>query len=225
MPTTFNAFRLPASLMLLALVPLGATHASQIVWEEFAGNDCDGAFALCTISVDGVDISPAIAKYDWTDSYVDLEGNIVPGGFTVFESNYASVEFGDYTFTDTTYLLDEGVPEIPLQAISGTWTYTPAGDDPSTRFWSVKNDGGYRLSWQVSDADFLGACNSNVNTYVLACLNAAEVITTGDMLTVDGKAISHITFFDTGVVPVPAAAWLFGSALGLLGWARIRKTS
>jgi len=28
-----------------------------------------------------------------------------------------------------------------------------------------------------------------------------------------------------GVVPVPAAVWLFGSALGLLGWVRRRTTA
>lgn len=32
-------------------------------------------------------------------------------------------------------------------------------------------------------------------------------------------AISNIDF-DQAVIPVPAAVWLFGSALGLLGWAR-----
>ena len=33
-------------------------------------------------------------------------------------------------------------------------------------------------------------------------------------------AIDNITY---QVVPVPAAAWLFGSAIGLLGWMRLRS--
>jgi hypothetical protein len=30
---------------------------------------------------------------------------------------------------------------------------------------------------------------------------------------------------NVGVIPIPAAAWLFGSALGLLGWIRRKKAS
>lgn len=48
----------------------------------------------------------------------------------------------------------------------------------------------------------------------------------GDSLTLTtetGSNSSYVMALTTAVVPVPAAVWLFGSALGLLGWMR-RKT-
>ncbi|MGI9344608.1 MAG: VPLPA-CTERM sorting domain-containing protein [Gammaproteobacteria bacterium] len=38
------------------------------------------------------------------------------------------------------------------------------------------------------------------------------------------RAYANIDTITTSTVPVPAAVWLFGSALGLLGWARRRRT-
>ncbi|MGI9343916.1 MAG: VPLPA-CTERM sorting domain-containing protein [Gammaproteobacteria bacterium] len=52
-------------------------------------------------------------------------------------------------------------------------------------------------------------------------------IAPGDTVTVSNinTAITAGQALTFTVVPVPAAAWLFGSALGLLGWARRRTTS
>jgi hypothetical protein len=40
-----------------------------------------------------------------------------------------------------------------------------------------------------------------------------------------GEDRTWATFTPTAVIPVPAAVWLFGSALGLLGWIRKRTTA
>lgn len=48
----------------------------------------------------------------------------------------------------------------------------------------------------------------------------------GDALTLTAETAngsSYIVNLQTAVVPVPAAVWLFGSALGLLGWIRRRQ--
>ncbi len=59
-------------------------------------------------------------------------------------------------------------------------------------------------------------------------LHAAGVSTNiGNTLSFDlsaGDSVTVHTRFEVAPVPVPAAAWLFGSALGLLGWLR-RKTA
>jgi hypothetical protein len=45
------------------------------------------------------------------------------------------------------------------------------------------------------------------------------------LTTETGNSSSYEVAFTTAVVPVPAAVWLFGSALGLLGWIRRRQTN
>jgi hypothetical protein len=51
------------------------------------------------------------------------------------------------------------------------------------------------------------------DTLLLTAINTGS----GTMTSVEIDAI--------GVVPVPPAVWLFGSALALLGWIRRRQTS
>ncbi len=57
--------------------------------------------------------------------------------------------------------------------------------------------------------------STNLRAVALAIFNAS---TSGS-----GSLELTVTEVRGGVVPVPAAAWLFGSALGLLGWLRTRK--
>ena len=51
-------------------------------------------------------------------------------------------------------------------------------------------------------------------------ITGVDGLTNGDIVKIGDGAGETMTF---QVVPVPAAAWLFGSALGLLGWVRRRS--
>ena len=58
----------------------------------------------------------------------------------------------------------------------------------------------------------------------LACLQAAQSVFSGTWSTPGGKELSHLSFYNSGVVPVPAAVWLFGSGLiGLIAVARRKQ--
>ena len=67
-----------------------------------------------------------------------------------------------------------------------------------------------------------GACDA-VDVYTLDCLAAAMIRSSGSWTTPENLELSHITFYDTAVVPIPAAVWLFGSALAGLGFTRRRR--
>jgi len=68
----------------------------------------------------------------------------------------------------------------------------------------------------------IGILNLDGNKYrILGGVNALG----GDTFQVQAQTGNNSIYkinFTTAVVPVPAAAWLFGSALGLLGWIRSR---
>jgi hypothetical protein len=85
-------------------------------------------------------------------------------------------------------------------------------------------------AWSAGTTLFLNnTAGWNTDTKVLMTLNntlSATSLNAGEQALIEkkfgGTAIGLT--IDLSPVPVPAAAWLFGSALGLLGWMR-RKTS
>lgn len=195
----------------LILLCFASAAQSAVIQRDFSGNDCSGFFGTgfdsCTIFVNdaGVDIelSPVIAKYNGDLTLSETNGTVFP-----------SVDGTEFGFSNTT-----GGNK------TGTWDYTPVGDDPGVRYWATKAGNNFTLFWEVDDAAILagGACDV-ADFYTLSCLDSAQIVSTGDWTTPNNKNLSHITFYDTGIViPVPAAVWLFGSGLlGLIGVARRR---
>jgi len=192
-----------------AVLGLAAMQAnSATVSRAFAGNDCSGyfgqGFESCTIFVNDegetIELSPVIAKFESDEGLVldDLNTALYP-----------SVDGSEFSFSNTSAGND-----------SGDWAYAPGVDDPGVRYWATKSGDGFLLTWEVADADLEagGVCDV-ADVYVLGCLDAALIQTSGSWAT-EGQELSHITFYDTAVIPVPAAFWLFGSALGFLGWSR-----
>jgi len=187
---------------------LGANAAT--VSRAFDGNDCSGYFGTgfesCTIFVneggEAIELSPVIAKFEEDLSVDEVNSTLFP-----------SVDGSEFTFSN-----------LGADNVTGDWDYAPTGDDPFVRYWATKSGDGFILFWEVDDSAVAagGVCDV-ADVYTLACLDAA-LTQTSNSWTTNGQQLSHITFYDTAV-PVPAAVWLFGSALGLMGWMRKRKVS
>ncbi len=208
--------------VLLAFWPAGQASAAVVMASDFGENDCSGffgsGFGSCTIFANNdtgerIELSPVIGKYN--------------SNLQIQETNplYPTFDGSEVEFSN---LVDNGSDTN----VSGTWTYTPGTDDPGARFWVAKSSSDFKLFWQVPDSAIGagGPCvdgGTGQTNYTLACLQEAQVVTTGDWTTIAGKELSHLTLYDTegpSLVPIPGAAWLFGSALlGLIGFSRIRR--
>ena len=138
-----------------------------------------------------------------------------PGGFSACEIGGSPViakfdSFGMFEEANINFpTIDGSEFEITFDdetKSSGSWTYTPNDpEDPGITHWTAKAGNGYML---FSDDSCGGPCT----------------VFGGDWYTPEGKELSHITFFDTAIVPVPAAVWLFGAGLlGLVGVARRKR--
>ena len=198
----------------MALLGFASVSQAAIISTTFTGNDCSGVFGTgfdsCAITVGDTTLSPVIAKLNFDDF-----GNVAT---TETNSAFSTVDGTEFDVTGA-------------GSAAGTWSYTPDNvDDPDVRYWVAKGANAFNLFWQVDDAELLagGACDV-ADVFSLACLSAAQVVESGDWNTSGlGKrndpSISHITFYDTAVVPVPASVWLFGSGLlGLVGVARRKR--
>lgn len=206
--TIMKGIVLKTLLMVLSMVALSANAA--LISREFKGNDCSGYFGTgfdsCTVFIneagERIELSPVIAKFG--------------GDLTLSETNdtlFPSVTGDEFSFSNTT-----------ASNKTGDWSYTPGQNDPGVRYWATKAGGNFLLFWEVDDSALLsgGACDV-ADFYTLSCLDAAMIVSASDWTTPDDKELSHITFYDTAVIPVPAAAWFFASAIaGLLGARRQR---
>jgi hypothetical protein len=179
---------------------------------EIRGNDCAGVFngsspgfKNCVIAIDGVELSPVIAKYE-----VDDFGAVT--NTEINDISYPSIDGFEFTIS------------YDADTSSGSWTYAGTAPDPNVKFWVAKAGPAFNLFWNVDDSETMagGACETT--TFNLACMQAAQNAFSGSWDTPGGRGLSHITFYDSGIVPIPAAVWLFGTGLlGLVGVARRRR--
>jgi hypothetical protein len=110
-----------------------------------------------------------------------------------------------------------------LGDVSGTWSVT----DTSIDYLAFKANGYYILAevngtsgtWSTDIGDW-SPDYVTVTCPAGICADAGRLYAAGDFLNGSGEVapLSSVTAY--GVVPIPAAVWLFGSGLGLLGWMR-----
>ena len=114
--------------------------------------------------------------------------------------------------------------DFELGDVSGTWSVT----EPSTIDYLAFKANGYYILAEVNGTS--GSWSTDINDWspeyttlscpAGICADAGRFYTEGDFLNGDGEVspLSNVTAYN--VVPIPAAAWLFGSALGMMGWMR-----
>jgi hypothetical protein len=115
-----------------------------------------------------------------------------------------------------------------IGANSGTWSVT----DPSITHIAFKSNGYFILGELVdnppangiwdNDTTATGGWDITIVDCPAAICGSDRAYTDADFLNNGGEIaeLSNVRAFS--VVPVPAAVWLFGSGLGLLGWMRRR---
>jgi len=199
---------LPAATLLAAFtaVPAQASYVCTGVTGSASGNPFfDGDLTDTSCDLDELvlsAISPTLFQGSKTDSIEDDEGNI-----TGWSQDQDAFDLG----TLTTNLTSTG----------GEWSLTGGGITPL--FFVVKYDGGYdAYTYMGSGMDPFMDPFSDVWDATNRGITGASCREYGGSINCDAN-VSHISVY--GVVPVPAAVWLFGSGLlGLVGVARRKRT-
>ena len=126
------------------------------------------------------------------------------------------IEFGDYEITN-----GDAVSADLLLTMSNNNNFLEFTSDAQA--FDALGDSGGLQTWQLtSTLDPIFEFSPVANDVAITIQNTLTATTNanGEVAWIQKK----ITLVATAVIPVPAAVWLFGSALGLLGWMR-RKTS
>ncbi len=124
-----------------------------------------------------------------------------------------AVDDGDYEITNggsvSGNLHLEAVSMVLPASVLQTNMFSRSSDTGGLKLWS--------LTATVNPADVFGVPANDLGLTISNDLSASTV-SSGERAWIQKK----LSLAVTTIVPVPAAAWLFGSALGLLGWLRRR---
>jgi len=202
----------------ISLFSLTSANAASITYVmNFANELADGPnYGTVTIS-DGADASNA--------EYVDFSVEIIGSEFAPFGDNFGMDSFY-FNASDSVTVTEANIIDIDPASWDINFNKNAGG---GYGFFDIqsKGDGGSRtLNLSFSIANIIG---DTIADYSLPGEEgywfAAHVGGFGE----DGELSSKIAGrgglrTDTPPVPVPAAVWLMGSALGALGFSRRKKT-
>ncbi len=140
-----------------------------------------------------------------------------------------SVDTGSATASATSYTCLEGFlgPRNDF-SVCGDYLFGPNGVDDSTTIWGPGTAVSQTLGGDDLQGPGSGPRSISAYNFGLDGIIGVDGMTVGDQILIGngiplGMSGSVVMAFQV-VVPVPASAWLFGSALGLMSWMR-RKTT
>ena len=171
--------------------------------------------------------STATWSYDTVTGVVTGSGNLkqqsqvspaVPG--QVFTRDVVDLSWGNGTAGDgTSFVCTDGSFSNAVGAsFCGNYNFGANFFNESTNSYGP----GLAFSQTIAGDDVSIGAQQSINSY-----DGATSTWDGTTLVVSNidTGITTGQSFTYQIIPVPAAAWLFGSALGLLGWARRRTAS
>jgi hypothetical protein len=200
-------------------------------------NQTSGSGAISTLINDGSQVNnpagPSTAVWDWDGTTLSSTG-VYSAVSSIGSSSFSSSVLGDLitdlsidtstsTATATSYACSEG-NFLATVGASGCGGYNLGTNfaNESTTVWGP----GLAISQTLGGDDVVTATIRDITSYDFGLVSfdgttliIGNGIPLGSTGTVFGGGEEMV--FEVAV-PVPAAAWLFGSALGLLGWARRR---
>lgn len=171
----------------------------------------NGSFENPNVASGSWQVFTSIPGWSTEGAGVEIRDNIV--GTTQFGNQYA--ELDSHGANSNSSIIQSIVTEIG-QSYLLSFYYSPRINQSSTT-------NGISVFWNGSLLQDISANGSNINVWTL--YNFVVTGTGQDTLKFKATGIQdtlggNIDNVALNAVPVPAAAWLFGSALGLLGLAR-----
>lgn len=205
-----------SSRVVAATLTVADLAPTDLIITEYLANpvgvaDADGEyFEIFNTTSQMIDLSGLVVRDDGSNSFTVTSLMLAPLSFAVF-SNSDGAALGitpDYIYGSSMALTNTD-DEIGLYRLDGTMIHKVAYDDGD--------------NFGAGIAHELNVLNGMTPTLVFGPVSGTAFIAATAMLPLNNfgsPGFAGNTNIDLAAVPLPASVWMFGSALGMLGWGR-----